>query len=277
MNATTCEQTHLWQAPALGDVEMLHARYVQQRFAPHVHEGYVFTVIESGAQRFWHRGSEHLAPVGSMVLINPDELHTGAKAHEAGWRYRGFYPEHERVTGVLDELELGHAGMPRFRDSVIHDPGLASAFSQLHQLSESSASALHQQTVWRQAVLALVQRHGRLAELSAPGHEPRAVARARELLEAHLADPPSLELLAAAVNLSPFHFARVFRQATGMPPHAWLKQRRLVKARELLKQGQAPAAVAFSLGFADQSHLNRQFKQAYGITPGAYRLACFAA
>lgn len=65
------EQTHLWQAPALGDVEMLHARYFQQRFAPHVHEGYVFTVIESGAQRFWHRGSEHLAPVGSMVLINP--------------------------------------------------------------------------------------------------------------------------------------------------------------------------------------------------------------
>ena len=189
------EQTHLWQAPALGDVEMLHARYYQQRFAPHVHEGYVFTVIESGAQRFWHRGSEHLAPVGSMVLINPDELHTGATAHEAGWRYRGFYPEHERVTGVLDELELGRHGMPSFKDSVIHDPALALAFSQLHQLSEASASALQQQTAWRQAVLALVQRHGQCAEPSAPGHEPLAVARARELLESQLADPPSLEAL----------------------------------------------------------------------------------
>ena len=133
---------------------MLHARYFQQRFAPHVHEGYVFTVIESGAQRFWHRGSEHLAPVGSMVLINPDELHTGATAHEAGWRYRGFYPEHERVTGVLDELELGRHGMPRFKDSVIQDQALAQAFSQLHQLSEAGASALEQQTAWRQAVLA---------------------------------------------------------------------------------------------------------------------------
>lgn len=155
MNPPLREQTHLWQAPALGDVEMLHARYVQQRFAPHVHEGYVFTVIESGAQRFWHRGSEHLAPVGSMVLINPDELHTGATAHEAGWRYCGFYPEHERVTGVLDELELGRHGMPSFKDSVIHDPALAIAFSQLHQLSENGASALQQQTAWRQAVLAL--------------------------------------------------------------------------------------------------------------------------
>ncbi|MHC6225032.1 AraC family transcriptional regulator [Pseudomonas sp. X10] len=275
MTASLREQTRLWQAPALGDIELLHARYVQQRFAPHVHEGYVFTIIESGAQRFWHRGSEHLAPVGSMVLINPDEPHTGAKAHEQGWRYRGFYPEQERVTGVLDELELKRTGLPRFQASVLHDPSLAAAFSHLHQLAESGASALEQQTAWREAVLALVQRHAHAGEARAPGHEPLAVARARELLDSQLAAPPSLEALAAAVNLSPFHFARVFRQATGLPPHAWLKQRRLGRARELLKSGRPAAEVAFTLGFADQSHLNRQFKQAYGVTPGAYRQACF--
>ena len=276
MSAPPREQTRLWQAPALGGIELLHARYLQQRFAPHVHEGYVFTIIESGAQRFWHRGSEHLAPVGSMVLINPDELHTGATAHEHGWRYRGFYPEQERVTGVLDELDLGRSGLPLFQASVLHDPALAAAFSHLHQLAESGASALEQQTAWRQAVLALVQRHAGGRQPRQPGKEPAAVARARELLESRLADPPSLEALAAAVNLSPFHFARVFRRATGLPPHAWLKQRRLGRARELLKSGRPAAEVAFALGFADQSHLNRQFKQAYGVTPGAYRSALCA-
>lgn len=274
MNTPGREQTHLWQAPALGDVEMLHARYFQQRFAPHVHEGYVFTVIESGAQRFWHRGSEHLAPAGSMVLINPDELHTGATAHESGWRYRGFYPDHARVTGVLDELELTRHGLPLFKQSVIQDPALSQAFGDLHRLCEAGASALQQQTAWRQAVLALVQRHGHSADLAPPGREPLAVARARELLENHLADPPSLEALAAAVNLSPFHFARVFRQATGLPPHTWLKQRRLNRARALLKGGLSASEVAFALGYADQSHLTRQFKQAYGVTPGTYREAC---
>uniref|UniRef100_UPI00186A6DAA AraC family ligand binding domain-containing protein n=2 Tax=Pseudomonas TaxID=286 RepID=UPI00186A6DAA len=86
------ENARLWPARGLGGVELLHARYRRQRFAPHVHEGYVFTVIERGAQRFRHRGAEHLAATGSMVLINPDELHTGATAVEEGWQYRGFYP-----------------------------------------------------------------------------------------------------------------------------------------------------------------------------------------
>ncbi len=96
---------------------------------------------------------------------------------------------------------------------------------------------------------------------------------AKELLQAQLAAPPSLEELAAAVNLSPFHFARVFRRATGMPPHTWLMQQRIARARALLQDGCLPLEVATQLGFADQSHLSRQFKQVYGVGPGAYRSA----
>jgi AraC-like DNA-binding protein len=106
-----------------------------------------------------------------------------------------------------------------------------------------------------------------------PGKEHRAVTRAKELLHAQLAAPPSLEELAAAVNLSPFHFARVFRRATGMPPHTWLMQQRIAQARALLQNGCLPLEVATQLGFADQSHLSRQFKQVYGVGPGAYRSA----
>jgi AraC-like DNA-binding protein len=99
------------------------------------------------------------------------------------------------------------------------------------------------------------------------------VARAKVLLASQLAETPSLEQLAAAVNLSPFHFARVFRRATGLPPHALLKQRRLEQARALLRHGCTPLSVAMQLGFADQSHLTRQFKQAYGVGPAEYRNA----
>ena len=240
-----------------------------------MHDGYVFTVIERGAQRFNHRGAEHLAPVGSMVLINPDELHTGSKAHDEGWLYRAYYPEIDQVSSVFEELDLAPSGLPSFASSVLQDAPLATQFSGLHRLlGDPQASTLERQTAWREAVLLLFQRHAKVRHAAEAGREPVAVSRAKELLNARLAAPPSLEELAATVNLSPFHFARVFRRATGLPPHAWVKQRRIEQARALLKAGCAPVNVAVQLGFADQSHLTRQFKQAYGVGPGEYRLAC---
>lgn len=268
------ERTRFWRAQELGGVELLHARYIEQVFSPHVHEGFAFVMIEQGAQRFHHRGAEHFAPAGSVVLINPDEVHTGSKADEAGWRYRGFYPELAQVSDVLGELELGKSGTPSFDASVVHDPQLVQALFAAHRLVDSDATVLQRQTCWREALLLLFQRHARIPDAPIAGKEPGAVARARELLGSRLMEPPSLEELAAAVGLSPFHFARVFRKATGLPPHAWLKQRRLEQARALLKQGCMPVNVAMQLGFADQSHLSRQFKQAYGVGPGEYRLAC---
>ena len=125
----------------------------------------------------------------------------------------------------------------------------------------------------RELVLSLLQRHAAVPDAGKPGKEHRAVSLAKELLQAQLAAPPSLEALAAAVNLSPFHFARVFRRATGMPPHTWLMQQRIARARALLQSGCLPLEVAMQLGFADQSHLSRQFKQVYGVGPGAYRSA----
>ncbi|WAJ36418.1 AraC family transcriptional regulator [Pseudomonas sp. GOM7] len=255
-------------------VELLSARFIEHRFAPHVHDGHVIAVLEAGAERYRYRGIEHLAGAGCIALLNPDEVHTGSKGAEQGWQYRVFYPQPGTFDTLLEELEL-RPSTPMFQDSVHHDPLLATRLSVLHRLLETPRSdALQRQTLWREVMLELLQRYARLPVPRAAGREPRVVAMAKELLASRLYEPPSLEMLAESVNLSPFHFARVFRRATGLPPHAWLKQRRLEQARALLRQGSAPLSVAMQLGFADQSHLSRQFKQAYGIAPGEYRRAC---
>jgi transcriptional regulator GlxA family with amidase domain len=120
--------------------------------------------------------------------------------------------------------------MPAFGATLYRDPDLVNGFCQLHRLLESPATALQQQTVWREMMMLLLQRHAAVQINGKPGKEHRAVVMAKELLHAQLAAPPSLEELAAAVNLSPFHFARVFRRATGMPPHTWLMQQRIATA-----------------------------------------------
>jgi AraC-like DNA-binding protein len=273
MDVDQGESIRFWQTAPLAGVELLSARYIDHRFAPHVHDGYVIGMIMAGAQRYRYRGAEHLAGSGTLVLINPDELHTGHKGTEDGWLYRAFYPESEQILSLLGELELPTRHLPVFGATLYRDQDLVNGFCQLHRLLESPSTALQQQTAWREMMLSLLQRHGGVADAGKPGKEHRAVSMAKELLQARLAAPPSLEELAAAVNLSPFHFARVFRRATGMPPHAWLMQQRIAQARALLQNGCLPLEVAMQLGFADQSHLSRQFKQVYGVGPAAYRTA----
>ncbi|MCC5603198.1 AraC family transcriptional regulator [Nostoc sp. CHAB 5784] len=78
----------------------------------------------------------------------------------------------------------------------------------------------------------------------------------------------SLDEIAAEVNLSSYHFARLFKQSTGLAPHQYQIRCRVERAKELLQQGQmAIADVATHVGFYDQSHLSRHFKRMFGVSP----------
>jgi AraC-like DNA-binding protein len=107
----------------------------------------------------------------------------------------------------------------------------------------------------------------------APDGEPvssAAVATARAYIDAHFADGFGLATLAATAGISVFHLARSFRTAVGITPLAYRNQRRIVEARRLLLAGQPIAAVALDVGYADQSHLTRQFQRIVGISPARY-------
>lgn len=91
-------------------------------------------------------------------------------------------------------------------------------------------------------------------------------------LEAHLAQDVGLSTLAELVGLSPKHFARAFKQSTGVPPHQWLIARRIERARsELRSTDRTLAEVALDCGFADQSHFTATFRRVVGSSPGRYR------
>lgn len=101
---------------------------------------------------------------------------------------------------------------------------------------------------------------------------PRRLERVTEYIEAHLAEDMSLLALAAEAGLSPAHFARGFKSATGLPVHRYLMERRLAAAAELLRAtDHSIADIALTAGFCSQSHLTSAFKRAYGTTPAAYR------
>jgi AraC family transcriptional regulator len=94
-------------------------------------------------------------------------------------------------------------------------------------------------------------------------------------IEKHLDASLTLEQLAAVARLSPYHFARQFKAATGLPPHRFVILRRVERAKHLLQTGGdlSLAEVAALAGFSDQSQLSRHFKRLVGVTPRQFRTA----
>jgi len=96
--------------------------------------------------------------------------------------------------------------------------------------------------------------------------------RATDFLEAHLDGNVDLRQVAEICELSVSHFARAFKQSFRRPPYRWLIERRVDRARDLMRNSRLPLAdIAIQCGFADQSALNRSFKRIHGVPPGIWR------
>jgi AraC-like DNA-binding protein len=265
------ERAVYWRAADLGDLDLLRATFVRHSFARHAHEGYALGVIERGAEAFWYRGARHRAPAGSVVLINPGEVHTGQAAVATGWSYAMLYPEAELLRRVAAELAGRERAIPYFPEPVVHDPTLAAHIRRLHAILERSDETLERESQLFAVGARLVMRHAvERPEPRPAGIEVGRAALVRAYLEEHLAENVTLDELARLTSLSPFHLLRVFQRAVGLPPHAYLTQQRVWRAKKLLTTGMPIPQAALLSGFSDQSHLTRHFKRLVGVTPGQY-------
>ncbi|MGH8466927.1 MAG: helix-turn-helix transcriptional regulator, partial [Pseudomonas sp.] len=164
------------------------------------------------------------------------------------------------------ELQLQEA-------TFLDDPDQAKRFHQLIAMNwdepgERLLTSTLAHEILDHAVLSQVGlRQGLRLKGGLAAHQRRQLS---EYIEANLDQALSLGELAALCNLSEYHFARMFRESFGLPPHQYLLARRLAMARQLLRFGNlALGDVALQCGFASASHFSNRFRQALGATPGA--------
>jgi AraC family transcriptional regulator len=106
----------------------------------------------------------------------------------------------------------------------------------------------------------------------APNIDARRLERVLDLIEARFAENITLRDLAAEAHLSDFHFLRLFREATGLPPHRYVTYRRVQEAQKRLALNHSSLAdIALETGFGSQGNFIRAFRNAAGLTPGQYR------
>jgi AraC family transcriptional regulator len=214
-------------------------------------------------------GSITLVPAGSPVWArssgHKDELHIFLEAGQlARVAAETFDVDPARLTvPPLDGLDL-----PHLRAAMLAvDAELASDGAGGSLAAESLGNLLAVHLI--RHILA-PRRPARGRDGTLPRGRLRAVV---EYIEEHLEAGPSLEQMGAVACLSPYHFARQFKKATGLPPHQYVILRRVERAKQLL-QGRGDlslAEVAACAGFSDQSQFSRHFKRLVGVTPGQFR------
>lgn len=231
-------------------------------FGRHTHDQFGIGLIERGAQKSASGRGVVEAGAGDLIMVNPGEVHDGTPFDASGRRWRMLYVDPARLLAAARDVLPGSAF--EFTAPVIRDAVLVARFRALFD-AVTADDALQSEA----ALLALTARLLRPSPTERPA-VGAGVNTARERIDDDPAAGLTLADLAAAAGLSRYQFLRAFTRLTGLPPHAYLLQRRVQRARQLVRGGLPLAEAAAASGFSDQSHMTRCFVRSLGLTPGAY-------
>lgn len=230
----------------------------------HSHDAYQVSLTRSGLGRF---NLDELSFTGTpegLVLIEPGESHEAAPISGSTWEFDTLYLDRGVFRGMIGRFDPSPPPR-RFERS---DGRLLAAFSRLHRAVVRGSPAVERDDL---VVVFSSLLGGLVAERPHTKPSKAALVRVREYLDECPVGDLTLSDLATLADLSPSHLSRSFRRAFGIPPHAYLVQARVHRARDLLRRGMPIVEVAAVAGFADQAHLTRHFRRLVGVTPGTYR------
>lgn len=256
-----------------------HSRMESCDFEPHSHTAYTVASVLSG-RLVGSVGDEPITMVsGQAALINVGQSHSG---HGEGLEFVSVSIAPTLVTELISEIGSIHGSAEvLFRNKIVTDGSIgiiaATIGAELaHGLLGRDAML---ESLVRQMLVHLLRSHMAIRrtasiELSRAGPVDRRLRRAIEFMHDNYSREIDLEEIASAAYLSEFHFARMFKQITGVTPHYYLANLRLERARKLLLETALPISeIAAMVGYQSQSHFTRLFRSAAGVTPRAFRNA----
>lgn len=257
-----------WHDCALG-IDLARACVGSHRFRRHSHDTFIIAATESGGLEGIVSGTSYVLKPGAVLILHPDQPHQGEAASGVGWSYRAFYPEARAMSSLVEEVTGKQFDVPDF-PTVIEDAGLSQRLLWAHRVIERGDSD-SRQTAYFVALNTLVAWARKFETRQPPLCIPQGrVEIVKDFIQCRYAEPITITQLAQVAGCGVFQLMRAFERHIGVPVHTYVTQVRLKQACTLLAKGEPSAAVAAAVGFADQSHLIRRFRQAYGVTPGSF-------
>lgn len=246
------------------------AAETSRHFAKHTHDQFGIGLVIQGGQRSASGRGVVEALRGDAITVNPGEVHDGMPLDHRGRSWRMLYFDPGLVFQAAAELMDRPALGVEFERPVVRDAQLEACFAQLFRtvtVTSAAAGTLAGEEALCRLLQHMLTRH---ATVRAPRQRNGAILRARQCIDDDPASNPSLSDLVELAGLNRFQLLRSFVKETGLPPHAYLVQRRTLLARELIAAGVRLVDAAAQAGFSDQSHMNRAFMRFFGYTPAHF-------
>lgn len=267
-----------WRDAAL---PFLEARAIEDGrqvcYARHAHETFSIGLITGGESEYLNGTRRQHVRAGSVVLMNPGDVHACNPLDGEPWAYRMFHVDCAWLGRLQRDVDGGADAVFRpYAATASTDPALYTGLAALYDTCVDP----HQDPLAKHgaAVAFFTTLHETLQPVAAPpAPADDQLRRAADHIAAHCMRPLKLEDICSAAGLSPSHLIRSFKARYGLTPHAWLINCRIQLCRRRLKDGEPIADVALAAGFADQAHLQRAFKLHVAATPGQYRASAPAA
>lgn len=254
-------------ASAAPGIERLQALLYGKAYALHRHDTYAIGITLSGVQAFHFRGELWHCLPGQCHILHPDEPHDGGAGTEDGFSYRIVYIDPSLIQEAFPGEALPFVATPVVDMSRITDVPVDEIWDMDGAVDELGQNEL----VAAVARLLAGAGPGRTAGLGAlflPG-----LRRVREHIASCPAKRHSMAELERLADLDRWTLARQFRAAFGTSPRRFRTLRQLDHVRHRIRAGATLAEAADEAGFADQSHMSRQFKRSYGLTPASWAAA----
>jgi len=250
-------------------VQLLQAWFAGHGFDKHRHDTYAIGLTDVGVQAFDYRGVAEISTPGRVVVLHPDETHDGRAGTPDGFGYRIVYVAPARIHEAARAICGRPCALPFVREPVTANETLASTIEAAFRLGPEPLAVDGLILCLAEALLESDPScRGGAAPIRLDGS---ALARARQFLDAETTRVIRSSELEEVTRLTRYDLARQFRSAFGTSPYRYSLMRRLESARAQLHRNRSLADVAVAAGFADQAHLSRMFKDAFGVTLARYR------
>jgi len=252
---------------SFGNIAFYRGILNTQSFKPHFHETYTIILVDQGIGDYSTSKSNYTISKNKILVFNPYEVHTGKPIDGKPWSFLTFHIPLE----IMKKVTQNELIIPFFENNKIEDDNLFKEGFELFPYLLSPENFTTSEKVLIDFLKNLYNNYSHNNQKKKLTCEKKVIAKKiRQHIHNSLDGELSLNFISKEFNLSVFSLIKIFKDSYDLPPHQYVVNLKIEKAKKMLLKNRSCTEVAYDAGFFDQSHFIRHFKKIVGVTPKKY-------